>query len=399
MNPSNLLAETDFQCIIVMPVYRLNLFGFLAGDELLHDSVQEDGTVGNLGFWDQRLAIEWTCKNIRGFGGNPNNVTLGGLSAGAYSVFHQLSYELSLPEDQAMIRRVVMYSNGSGLQPKNLVQIQEQFDELVDVLGIPVGLTRKDKLRKLRALPWEQLLTAKSKMRLNSFRAVTDGCFIRDTLIREIENGQFAEAMLQRGITMMIGDLPDEASVYKLENPPSSYDGLLSRLQVEYTRSASKRLVKLYYPMKTIPSGTTWQDMFGQIYADVQVHMTQRGLIAALARTLPLSHIHRYRINWRARCVDLIYPPSWGVAHASDMAIWFYGNGANLTSDEKPLIQEFLRPFSAFVKGDGFNWGTNDIREARAILSNGKLGMVGDGDWDRCLRIWNSVNNMSPSRL
>ena len=404
VDPSNLLAETELQCIIVMPVYRLNLFGFLASHELLQevDQQEEEGeerTVGNLGFWDQRLALEWTYENIRGFGGNSRNITLGGLSAGAYSVFHQLSYELSLPEEQAIIRRVVMYSNGCGLQPKNLVEIQEQFDELINVLGIPKYLTGKEKLTALRAVPWEQLLAAKAKMSLNSFRAVTDGSFVKDSLIKEIEDGRFAESMLRRGIRMMIGDLPDEASIYKLENPPSSYNGLLTRLHVEYTQSASKRLVKLYSPTKTVSSATSWQDLFGRIYADVQVHMTQRGLVAALARTLPLSYLHRYRINWRAKCVDLIYPPEWGVAHASDMAIWFYGNGANLTTNEKTLIQEFLEPFFAFIKGDDVQWGTSRITEAKAIFSNGKLGTVRDEDWDRCLRVWDSVNNISRSRL
>ena len=382
-----------------MPVYRLNLFGFLASNELLEDSTEEEGTVGDLGFWDQRLAIEWTFKNIRDFGGNENNITLGGLSAGAHSVFHQLSYELGLPEDQSIIRRVVMYSNGPGVQPKSLLEAQEQFDELLALLGNHNELTGKEKLTRLKAVPWTELIAASGKMTKNSFRAVTDGGFIRRTLFQEIQDGRFATAMAQREMKILIGDLPDELSIYRLENPPSSYAGLVERLHVEYPLAATKALMKIYCPAKALPSGQSWQDLFGRIYADVQVHVTERGFIAALTPTLPLSHIYRYRINWRPKCVDLIYPKDWGIAHGSDLAIWFYGSGANLTPGERILIQQFLKPFAAYLKGEEPSWGTQSIRQAKAILQDGSLGFVEDGDWDTCLRVWNRLQNPNSSRL
>ncbi|KAL9117201.1 MAG: hypothetical protein Q9187_006266 [Circinaria calcarea] len=394
LNPCNLLGETDVQCIIVMPVYRLNLFGFLASKELLQDSVmREDGTVGDLGFWDQRLAIEWTFKHVSGFGGNKNNITLGGLSAGAHSVFHQLSYVLSLPGNQSIIRRVTMYSNGPGVQPRSILEAQEQFNELVAALGISKELAAAEKLIRLKALPWTELIAASGKMRMNSFRAVTDGGFVRRTLFQEIQDGQFGKSMARRGIKILIGDLPDEVSVYRLENPPSSHEGLFERLRVEYPLAVTKTLMKLYCPTKALPSGGSWQDLFGRIYADVQVHMTERGFIAALAQSLPLSHIYRYRIDWRPKCVDLFYPKEWGVTHGSDLTIWFYGNGASLASDERILIQQFLKPFAAYLKGEEPSWETQSIHQAKAILPNGSLGFLEDKEWDRCLQLWNQLQN------
>lgn len=82
MDPSALLSETDCKCILVMPAYRLNVFGFLASRELLQASGHE-AYAGNLGFWDQRLALEWTYKNISCFGGDASNITVGGYSAGS----------------------------------------------------------------------------------------------------------------------------------------------------------------------------------------------------------------------------------------------------------------------------------------------------------------------------
>jgi para-nitrobenzyl esterase len=61
--------------VTVVVNYRLGAFGFLA-------SASMDG---NYGLKDQRLALQWVQKNIGGFGGNPNKVTVGGQSAGAMS--------------------------------------------------------------------------------------------------------------------------------------------------------------------------------------------------------------------------------------------------------------------------------------------------------------------------
>ena len=80
MQPWELISKNGFglDCVILAPAYRLNIFGFLAADA-------GDKLLGNWGFWDQRLAIEWISEHVKYFGGNPNNVTLGGVSAGRSS--------------------------------------------------------------------------------------------------------------------------------------------------------------------------------------------------------------------------------------------------------------------------------------------------------------------------
>ncbi len=62
--------------------YRLGVFGFFADEELL----AEDGTTGNYGLLDQIKALEWVRDNIAAFGGDPDNVTIIGESAGAVCV-------------------------------------------------------------------------------------------------------------------------------------------------------------------------------------------------------------------------------------------------------------------------------------------------------------------------
>lgn len=83
-----LLGETDFKCVVVMPAYSLNVFGFLYSSELQQDAASAGFTSDNYGFWDQRLALEWTGENVHLFGGNANNITLAGYSAGIYCLSH-----------------------------------------------------------------------------------------------------------------------------------------------------------------------------------------------------------------------------------------------------------------------------------------------------------------------
>jgi para-nitrobenzyl esterase len=64
--------------------YRVGVFGFLAHKELSQEAPY--GTSGNYGFLDQLEALKWIKKNIAAFGGDPNNVTIAGQSAGSFSV-------------------------------------------------------------------------------------------------------------------------------------------------------------------------------------------------------------------------------------------------------------------------------------------------------------------------
>lgn len=64
--------------------YRLSAFGFLTGKEAMDEGAT------NIGFRDQRLALQWVRENIAAFGGSPEKVTIWGESAGAESVTAQV---------------------------------------------------------------------------------------------------------------------------------------------------------------------------------------------------------------------------------------------------------------------------------------------------------------------
>ncbi len=79
--------------VVVSIQYRLGALGFFSSSDLATEDV--DGTTGNYGLLDQVLALEWIQDNIAAFGGNPNNVTIFGESAGGTSVCALLATPLS----------------------------------------------------------------------------------------------------------------------------------------------------------------------------------------------------------------------------------------------------------------------------------------------------------------
>jgi len=84
-NGIGFLSESPVRAVMVCPAYRVNAFGFIASRELQEEAKTNNEPVGNFGFWDQRLALEWTHENVSYFGGDASNITVGGYSAGEYN--------------------------------------------------------------------------------------------------------------------------------------------------------------------------------------------------------------------------------------------------------------------------------------------------------------------------
>jgi carboxylesterase type B len=115
--------------VVVSVNYRVGGIGFLAGDGLFDDNI----CVGNRGFMDLVAALQWVQENIERFGGDPDNVTVVGQSAGGTCVWALLS---STTTEGLFHRAVVM----SG--PIVMIDIADHHKFTRDVLKemkVPVG--------------------------------------------------------------------------------------------------------------------------------------------------------------------------------------------------------------------------------------------------------------------
>ncbi|PPJ54423.1 hypothetical protein CBER1_07381 [Cercospora berteroae] len=402
-----LLTETAFEAIIVAPAYRVNVFGFIASTELRDEARAVGEPTGNQGFWDQRLALEWTSRNIEAFGGNAQNITIGGYSAGSHSVFQQLAHELYfVPDEKAIIERAIMWSNSPGVQAKGIDEQQKQFDELLGKLSISASLPPQEKLRQLRAKPAIDIVNANNEMQLSEFRATSDDHFVSKNLVANINSGDFGRRMKARGIKLINGECRDEHFLYQTWRTPSpSFDSVYKRLCADYPEQAVKKLMHATCgEQHALPQGCKdWSDAFGKLYANMQVHCLERGFHNTLVKAgmIPGKDLLRYRFDWRAKCVDDFLPLEWGVTHATDMSIWFWGleYGDGITDEEKQLLRPWNEAFAAFVKGVEVPWGTSRVKEMLRLRDDGKTDIWTDDRWEEGLQIWDAVNGDAASGL
>lgn len=76
--------------VVVSVTYRLAAFGFMAHPDLTKEAPEAPA---NFGVLDQQAALKWVVRNIAGFGGDPDKITIGGQSAGGGSVLSQIACE------------------------------------------------------------------------------------------------------------------------------------------------------------------------------------------------------------------------------------------------------------------------------------------------------------------
>ena len=131
--------------VLVTINYRLGALGFLQYDEL----------EGNFGLSDQRMALFWVQQNIEFFGGNKDQVTLGGESAGAISTLSHIASPYS-----AGLFRSAIVESGTYVIPFNNAQVQNYyFKRFMEY----AGCTGKDYADCLHGLPLKRIMEAQEK--------------------------------------------------------------------------------------------------------------------------------------------------------------------------------------------------------------------------------------------
>lgn len=164
--------------VVVTVNYRLNMFGFMCHPEITKENLDAPA---NFGLLDQRMAIEWVKDNIEAFGGDSNNITIGGQSAGGASVINQILYGA-----KGLFKRAVVHS-GMFLMEKNnisdpldLAAAEKKGQEFFAFAGV----SSLDEIRKLTTKELWQKWEAFGGFE-KSFKTwipVKDDCFVFDSL-------------------------------------------------------------------------------------------------------------------------------------------------------------------------------------------------------------------------
>jgi para-nitrobenzyl esterase len=198
--------------IVVSINYRLGLFGFFVHPELAAESPQH--AAGNYGLMDQTAALEWVKRNIKAFGGNPDNVTLFGESAGSFSV----SAQMASPLAQGLFARAIGES-GAAFNSRALSFAPLEEREKTDS-AFALSTFGTSDLTTLRAMSAQDMLQKMSTQANPGHPGVgpdVDGYFLPQSVPQIYREGK------QAHIPLIAGWNRDEPSALAVNypNPPT----------------------------------------------------------------------------------------------------------------------------------------------------------------------------------
>ena len=191
--------------IVVTMNYRLGIFGFFAHPDLAAES--DHNASGNYGLMDQTAALRWVQENIAPFGGDPNNVTLFGESAGAFSVSAQMASPLAKGLFQKAIGESGAAFSSSGLSfPDRKIAEQQGAAFAHDMMAM-------DSISLLRAVPAQELMEESrkknSKGEMTRFGGDVDGFFLPESVPAIFAAGK------QNDVPLLAGYNHDEGGIDK----------------------------------------------------------------------------------------------------------------------------------------------------------------------------------------
>lgn len=209
--------------IFVSANYRVGIFGFLAHPELTKES--PNNASGNYGLMDQVAALKWIKKNIAAFGGDPNNVTIAGQSAGSMSV----NCLVATPLTRGLFNHAIAESGSlmvnNPLLPSTTLAVAEQQG-----LKSANGASLAD----LRKMPAEDVMKIPGR-----FSPIVDGYLLPEPVWQIFAEGK------QNNVPLITGWNADESFVMSFKKK----DDYVAQIQKQYGADANDILK--YYPGTT----------------------------------------------------------------------------------------------------------------------------------------------------
>ena len=202
--------------LVVNMGYRLGVFGFLATEELMAES--ENGTTGNYGLLDQIKALQWVQENIAAFGGDPENVTLAGESAGSACV----SALCTSPLAKGLFRRAIGESSTTtARRPAHSFSLLDRALKTGNETMERFGVSSVEELRQLDA---GKLVAAADRVH----HMVVDGYVLPVTPYEAYARGVHNEEAILHGFNSDEGTpfiLFDQANLKNFEQKVRSFFG------------------------------------------------------------------------------------------------------------------------------------------------------------------------------
>ncbi|KAJ4422560.1 hypothetical protein N0V82_002788 [Gnomoniopsis sp. IMI 355080] len=237
-NPSQLLQKSVQGglngMVYVQMNYRLGMFGFPP------KGPQDTDVDTNAGLFDQRLALEWVQQNIKAFGGDPTQVTVMGESAGAVSVWSQLT-AFGSPNDTTLMKRAIIQSPAQ--RPKfdaiTYGQIFEQF----------VAASNVTSMSAARTLDTSALQNINRVTVGNApFATLTYGANVDNDFIPALQTDLLAQGNFAKNVDVIVAHNLNEGLIFtdqRIQNN-TGLAGYLSGLMPSASPETIQNIINLY---------------------------------------------------------------------------------------------------------------------------------------------------------
>ena len=195
------------EMVVVTINYRLGALGLLS-HACLRDA--DTGYDGNWGFLDQIAALEWVNRNIGQFGGDRNNVTIVGLSAGGGSV----GAHCICPRSRPLFRRAVIQSSSPLPTPRS--------DHDAAAAALLERLEIEADAAALRSLSWKDVLRAQASWMTKLQNGRTAPRPMVDDNLLPFWPDEAMAAGLMDGLDLWVSYARDESTVFAMAMPPNA---------------------------------------------------------------------------------------------------------------------------------------------------------------------------------
>lgn len=305
-DPTNLVENEDV--VVVTLNYRLGFLGFLAHPALSAEANYHGS--GDYGFMDQQAALKWVQRNIKNFGGDPNNVTLFGESFGGLSVHTQLAS----PEAAGLFDRAIIESGAYYLNTTSLATAEFLGTQAATLLGCSAQTAAC-----LRSLDVATLL---SKQGSAGFTGNVDNKVLTQPIGAALQSGQFNQ------VPVMEGSNHDEwrlfvAINFELVSPYTATNSTnyAARINASFGGLPLAPYIIPHYPLPNPPTPPGPSIALGAVGTDGIFACNSRTSIRRMANFVP---VFAYEFNDQ-NAPQLFLPPDvvsgmpYGAAHASEI--------------------------------------------------------------------------------
>ena len=307
--------------IIVSVNYRLGGLGFC----------YIPGKTANVGLLDQIAALKWVNDNIEAFGGDPNNITIFGESAGSVSVCTLMA----MPSAKGLFHRVIAQSGACHPMFYHNLRRKEASEQLMSKLSIKEG-----DIEALRKVPFEKLIKAdptnEAIERGSTFASneptlgpVIDGSTLPEHPLNIMRNGY------AKGIELLIGTNEDELKLWSALNPnaPKVDEGKMIRSTTTLMKvlgqdeNKGKQMINIYQQAREGKQSTEPRDIIDAYLTDFAFRIPSIRLAEVQCAHQP--NIFMYLFTWKSpmlggklgSCHALELPFVFGLLSKKDIGI------------------------------------------------------------------------------